>query len=569
MGLSKRFLKMRTTKFLFSSIIFFSASLLAADEPVNRSHLSYLFQSGRFDKGIELYTQYHKDAGRHDFDLLNQMGLAVIQRGIRSDTTKVKLACLFAARNTGLSTSIDILASGINSRDPQLQLASIQLLSKIQDDRCDALLQKAMSSEYLSVRMEAGYQLSVRKHHISTGHMEALMHRLPRPYRVYFPEFFATIGSPESITVLKRLIEDRNLHVRIEAILCAARHGRDDLLPLIRKHLPHADPLELEACGAALGIFKDNHSLDALKKMAENQHDNVAISAIRSLYHLGNQEHLPKIVQYAKNGNPFATLLLGEFEGFENDLTKLTKHADSQIRMNAAIALLKRKDRRAFPALYDVLLHDSRDLALFPTFSNGKALKAWKTLPSSKQFEKLTKYDMTSITLSAREKLLRDARELSEADFIALARMIFDKKQFSLVPQTVSLLEKMDSANSKAVLEQFSQKAGAPLIRTYCQLALFKLSNGSRYRTELIQFVRNRKNASLFDFRSVIPRNPMVPSTHFQLTAEENASLLFGTYEALVRTHDPELLSLLLEVFKDGSEMNRLAISGMLLNALK
>jgi hypothetical protein len=85
-----------------------------------------------------------------------------------------------------------------------------------------------MASPFIMARMEAGFHLASRKHRKATGHIEALMYKLPEELWFYFPQFFALIGTSDSIDVLKKLMENPMSMTRVEAILCAAKFGRHE-----------------------------------------------------------------------------------------------------------------------------------------------------------------------------------------------------------------------------------------------------------------------------------------------------------------------------------------------------
>ncbi len=219
---------------------FFSDAALAnTTEPnsVNKLHILYLMQSKEVHRSIALYQQYRTFLGRHDFEILQQMALILLNQGARSDDPELQLISIFGSGIAGISASIDILESGILSPDPQIQMASIQFLGRMQDDRSDELLTKAMSSNYFFTRMEAAQQLALRKSRSAVGQIESLMYRIPPQMRFFFPQFFALIGTSDAISVLRHMMDESFHMTRIEAILSAARFGRDDLLPAIRARM--------------------------------------------------------------------------------------------------------------------------------------------------------------------------------------------------------------------------------------------------------------------------------------------------------------------------------------------
>ena len=75
------------------------------------------------------------------------------------------------------------------------QLLSLHFLTQFEDDKVSDLLNQAMSSDFLSTRMEAAFYMAQKKHPHATGQIEGLMFRLPPPFKPYFPSFFAILGT--------------------------------------------------------------------------------------------------------------------------------------------------------------------------------------------------------------------------------------------------------------------------------------------------------------------------------------------------------------------------------------
>ncbi len=550
-------------------LLFLLPSYLAA-EPLqkNGNHITYLIKTHKYETAIELYQKQKKE--RHDFELLEQMAQIILEQGAKSSNPEEQLISIAAAASVGMVPQTEILLSGITSSNPHVALATIRLLSQVQDDKCEQLLSRAMASPFLPIRMEAAYQMAIRKHRAISGHIEALMNRLPPPFRVYFPEFFALIGSTDAISTLKRMIDDPIRDVRIEALLASARFGRDDLLPVIRRHA--AVGLELETCAYALGALKDSSSAPLLRALTENADASVQLAAIKALSLLGDSSYLPKVSALAKSGNLFAINLLGEnlnAPGSEEILLSLSSSKNPSERLDALIALLNRKDARCLPGLYDFLLEDSSNLAIYPSFSSGRSLLMWKIAPSARQLEKKTGYAYEGQSWSVREQLLRQCRDLPEDAFLEVAEKVFAKNQVQLIPTTVLLLEKMRTEKTRELLKANANRVGAPLIRNYCTLALFRMKEPGNYREILLRFVQDNKKQELFQFKPPVARNPLIPSAQFELQPEESSRLLLETYEALSETHDEKVLDLLLEVFKEGSEINRCLLAGALLKTLQ
>ncbi len=539
--------------------------------PIDSDHIFYLMQSNKFIPAFTLYDEYKRELGRHDFEVLQQMSTIILERGIHSSDPEIQLMSLYGASIAGLTSTIDILAEGIKSQNPETQMASIQFLASMQDDRCDELLTKAMSSNFLMARLEAGYHLSARKHAKATGQIEALMHRLPDGLRAYFPQFFALIGTKDAMIVLKQLIEDPSSSVRIEAILSAARSGRDDLLPKIRAHATHSSVDEQEACGAALGLLKDSQSIPQLQRLLKAPSINIQLAAAKSLYMLGDVTQRFFVEESAKARNLFAIALLGDLPGSGDILADLLQEESLHIRWNAAISLLKLRDPRALPVIEEILIKDSRDLGFQPNYSVGHSLLSWKVIPSVHSHMKQDyPLDLFGITAQVREQLLIQSLELPENAFLHLAHRIFDSRQIDLVPLLVSLLENHQTDATLTMLKKKAQTAGAPYIRAYCTLALYRLYREQGYEEVIRKWIGNAKDVEMFRFRPAIPFSMrQSEKTHYELAPEESSRLLIEAYQALADRHDEKSLNMLIEAIREGHPKNRYTLAGLLIRAIQ
>jgi hypothetical protein len=548
---------------------------LAADAPqeeksASKTHIAYLMRTQELARSIDLYSEYREQRGKHDFELLQELGSIILEQGARGADPEIQLISLFGIGIAGLFSSPDILEPAIASPEPQIQIAAIQLLGQMQDDSADELLIKAMGSDHFFTRMESAYQLALRKHRKAVGQIEALMYKVPRPFWGFFPEFFASIGTSDAIGVLKQLIDDRELSARVEAILSAARHGRDDLLSTIRAHATHLNSAEQEACATALGSLKDSKSLKKLQTMAASPDDSVRLSAYRSLYLLGDLSSKEKIEAMAKAHNLFAIASLGAIPGSEDLLAALIKEEDMHVRTNACISLLKRRDARCLKTLSDILIRDSRDWGFQPYVSLGKSFMAWKVIPSLKQHGDHSPYDLISLSLSMREQMLKECLELKESDFLFVARRIFDSRQTELIPLLVRLLENSQTPSSLELLQEMAQRAGAPLVRAYCNLSCFRLHLQGHYEEALKKWVEQNKDSSMIRFRPMTPWTAQRSSfSSFELTPEESSLLLIESYQALADRHNSESIDALLRAIRDGNMKNRYVLAGLLIRAIQ
>lgn len=538
---------------------------------INKLHVLYLLQSREFNRAIDLYRDYKAALGRHDFEILQQMGMIILEQGARSSDPETQLTSIFGSSIAGIAASIDILEAGITSPQPQTQMASIQFLGHLQDDRCEELFTKAMSSDYFFTRMEAAYQLAIRKSRTAVGQIESLMYKIPPQMRFFFPQFFALIGTNDAISLLKTMMDDPFHVTRIEAILSAARFGRDDLLPMIRSRATHLNSAEQEACATAISYLKDSKSIRTLKNLANSPSVNVKLASNHALYTLGNETAKTEIAQLAADGNLFAIQLLADIPGSENTLFPLMHHPDQQIRFNAVFAMLKLRDVRVLGPLMEFLIRDSKDLGFHPQYSVGNSLMAWKVVPSAQQHQQESSMDLLTLSLNVREHMLQECLELSPEAFLKLANMLFETKQIELIPTLISLIENLQTPEAIELLAAKAQTAGAPLTRAYCNLALLRLKKGEMYKTAVMNWISLKKNTEMIRFRPMLPWNVRISekASSFELTPEEHSRLLIECYQTIAMEHDESSIDVILEGLQSGHSKNRSVLAGLLIQAIQ
>ncbi|HSX10261.1 MAG TPA: HEAT repeat domain-containing protein [Chlamydiales bacterium] len=543
------------------------APLFAASELDEiKLHSLYLMQQDQVEESIERYREFSDLTGRHDFEILQQMGLILLQKGIQSENPQTFMMTLLGAGLSGSASAIEILERGISSPDPQVQLVTLHFIAKFDDDRANELFNRAMGSDFLGIRMEAAFYLAQRKHPHAVGQIEGLMYRLPPSFKAYFPSLFALLGTSDATHSLRRLIEDTDPQTRVESILNVARLGRDDFLPLLRKRLTHTHIAELEATAYAMGALKDSNSIPKLKKLTQSPTDTVRLAASLSLFHLGDRTYVPIIESLAKTSNLFAIASLGAISETEETLAELLASTDLQVRTNAAVALLQRRDPRCLPVLSEILIDDARDLAFHPFNSIGRTFSALKAVPSAELRAKDNTVDL-SYSLAIREHLLRESIHLPPEHFLKLARSILNRQQHDLVPTLISLLESLQTDEAIAVLKVGSEKVSAPLIRDYCHLALFRLNQEGPHEEYVYHWVMNQKGADLIQMKQLLPWKYRLEQSDYTLTAEETSRLLIEAFMSIASRRDEKSISFLLEAIQLGNPQNRYALMGLLMKA--
>lgn len=557
---------------IISLLLLFTISLQASESeektPPFSGNILFLMQTGNPAEALKAYRQYTKDTGNHDFELLQQVALLFLDQGYRSSDAQTQLLTIFGAGISANEKALYILERGIENENPQLQLISLNFLSRYQNDRADEMINRALSSNHLLIRLEAVYYLAQKKYRTAQGQTEALMSKIDKKLWFVFPQIFALMGDPASIRILRKLMTEQDDNVRIEAVLSAAKYGRDDLLPKIRILASQHNRGQQEACAIALGELKDNSALDKLEKLSLSPVPSVRLAAYKALYQLGKEECRLSIEEEAKKDNLFAINLLGNMPGSEDFLFKLTKSDNFQVRLNAILGLLERRDSRVLNSIAEILIKDHRDLAFIKQTTAGKGLTAWKAIPQSTENFQENPY-LYELSIGMRESVLSKSLDLPEKDFLRIANTLLEVQQHDLIPLVVQLLENLGTQKAIELLKKYQQKIGAPLVRNYCNLALYRLNEPGPYGEILRNWVSQQKQTDIIQFRPFVPWELRMTDANYQLTAQETSQLLIESVEALAKAQDVASMDALIDLIENGNQNNRYALAGLLIRALQ
>jgi len=545
------------------SVNIFSFAEFAAEEP---AHIFYLIHTNKLDMALDHYQDYHKRFGRHDTEFLQQLGLSVLELGAKSYDSETLLMTLFGAGIAMNERTLPILMRAVEFPNPQLQLIALNFLARCQHDEADRSVLLALKSNNLLIRLEAAHQIAKNKHPHAAQLVESLMSKVDEELLPLFPQLYALIGNADAIRILRRLLAHHSEDVRLSAILSCAKTGRDDLLPKIKALSMHASYAQQEACAAAFGNFNDETTIPFLERFAQCKIPQVRLAALISLEALGANQSRDEIKRMALQGDVFAITALGDIPGTQETLWQLAQSKNNQISLNAVIGLLKQCDPRAQKFLNAILIQDSRDLAFVKNVSAGKSLSCWKALPSARQ-----NYDDFSIDLelsqSFRESLLAEAVNLPEDNFFQIAAAVFDQQQNDLVPTVIELMEQLHTERAVNFLKSYQQRAGAPLIRNYCNLALYRLQEEGPYAENLRKWVALQADAPLIQLRPLVPWEVDSTVASYQITPHETSRLLVDSYEAFAQRQDDEGINALLNAVRFGNSKNKYALAGLLMRA--
>lgn len=553
-------LRFLTFTLLFSC--FFGA--IHANSLSQEGRILFLIQQGEHPQALKLYQTLYQEKEAHDYDLLHRLGIGLLDYGFRQSDPEIQLLTLFGANVAAHEDVYYILEESLKSRLPPIQLVALATLSQIQQDRADQALLRSLGTYNLQTRFEAVHYLCKKKHPQAADQAESLMFKSPKALRPLFPPLFARLGDAKSIRILKKLINDPSEDVRKAVILCVAKAGRDDFLPQIRQQALHYQFAQQEACAYALGILKDDYSIDKLKKLASSQYPSVALAANWSLYQLGQDESVEAIEKLAFQNDLFAMAALGSLNGRATALIELAQHSNLQVKVNAILALFEQSHAGIQKQAEEIILRDKRDLGFIQLKSPGGCFQAWKVVTGASELlnEDLEIY---KDHLELKESILMKTRELNAVDFIDLATKIFNSQQNELIPMTIELLEEMNTEESIRCLKIHQQKLGAPLIRNYCNLALYRLGESGPYGDQLRQWVRNQSQSDLIQFRDFNPSE--LNQSSYTLTPIETSRLLIESFEAFAAHQDKLGIELLIEVIATGHQKNKYALAGILLRA--
>ena len=278
---------------------------------------------------------------------------------------------------------------------------------------------------------------------------------------------------------------------------------------------------------------------------------------------------LKEVEKEANAGNLFAIKLLGEMPGSEESLVKLLESPNLQIKVNAAVSLLELSDPRCLSIIAQLLLRNSRDIAIGKSSSQGKSLSALKVIPSAQQYFENDPVGL-EVSLNLREDILRKAVELPEKEFLALAHAIFDSQQNDLIPVLSGVLENHPTEAVIALLKKHQQKVGAPLVRNYCNLTLYGLKQSGPYAQNLLDWVTQQSNIDLIRFRTLVPIDQRDHSdTTFELTPQETSRLLVDAFESFVSGQDDKGIDVLISIIQTGNPKNKYALIGLLMRAIQ
>lgn len=536
-------------------------STLAAT-PLLGNNLLFLTSQGRYQEvAKELNTQDKLDEA-----IVEEVCLTLLRQGILSNDPEESILALFGASVALNEHAENLFLTAYQSPHPQIQLAALSMIARSKSESSHIILNQAIGAAHPLIRLEAAFLLAERRSPQASIKIESLMHKIDPIVHFLFPKLFAMIGDDISKKILQRSLSHPDEKVRTETILAIAQTGRDDLSRGVKRALSHPDALSKEAAAYGVGLLKDETAIPELEKLTRHNNSSVRVAALQSLNHFNSKRGKEELESMAMEGNLFAIQALSHIPESKETLAQLLQHPDKTVKANATVSLLKLKDKRALQGISDILIKDARDICYVPVHSASGALSAIKASPSAKQnFEDgKTAFE---VSLMFREEVLRNTLELDNESFFAVAALILDNQQNDLVPVLMSLIENKGK-DSEDFLKYEEQRAGAPYIRAWAALTLYRLKVEGNYEKKMKEWLNQEASLDLVKFRPFIPWE-LRQGTSYELTPNEKASLFISTLESFIMSDPDKAIHVILEMMSSGAGKNRFVLAGLLLRTIQ
>lgn len=547
-------------KWLFALAL---AGTLYAEPP---QHLLYLVKNQQTNSAITQYRKYMQESGEPDFDFLHELAWSLIAEGCAHEDVEVNLLALFGASLSTQDKALPFFIKGFHSKNPNVQAAALNFLAKMNLDQADKELLSGLSSNQVLIRFMTLHLMAEKKMQGASMQAEALLAKLPKELHPLFPPIFAQIGDDLSMKQIRRFLSDPDDRTRASAILSILATEHEEYLPQVRRAAKQVSPILQETAAACLGAFHDDKSRDILKKLAKSQNREVKTTAMKALYQLDDESAKEMLFEEAKGGNIFAFNELAIVKGYDDFLVQHLAHADKNVRINAAMALLEKKNPKCLWVIEDYLINDRSQMILTPNYTLSKACCFWKFVPCSFEAEEEETQIKVEKLLQAKEHLLAKVFELPERYYLKLAEKLFESQQNSLLPALVLLLENSGSEEAIHLLKKYQQQIGAPFVRMICTLALYRLAEKGPYKDILRSFIKEWSGTELIQFRPILSENiDRYPG--YELTPTEVSRLLVESLESLVGMQDNETIDIILNAIQHGNPKNKYALAGILVRA--
>lgn len=539
--------------------------------PLMKSQILYLMSKGNEVGAINKYREFVKKTGDHNFKLLREMCLVMIENAVSWGDEQDSLRALIAMEIAQEDSFSHHLGKLIQSRYYPVQAKTLSLLKGINNEYSEMLIKSCLSSNFIMLRLEA-LSILVQKHHESAlGQVEALMNMVHKHYHPIFVDFYALAGTKYAISVLKKMINDQDLNLNLATIMATRQYQIEEMIPNLRHSLTHTSPIIQEAAASALGSFSDQFSVSKLKALTTSGHDETRLAALLALFNMDHTQHKAEIVSLAKNGNLFAIGALAKMKNTEKALREIYFSDDNNYRINSALALLEKKNPVCIPVIRDLISLDSNVFYIEPTYSPGRMFSALKLKPLSTVERKEMIPMLQAQTVMIQNQLLSRTIDLPRKRFMEVIDNIFDRKRNHLIPTAIALLENFDDEEAKNYLKERSKTPGAPFIRTACHLSLWKSTKQEVHKEAVTSWIKQFGKHEMISFEQKNTQNSEKNShlSEYELSLEEKSHLLIQAFLNICLSHEKAGLDSILEAMIDGHEKNRVPLAGVLLKTIQ
>lgn len=512
--------------------------------------------------GLKQYLQWSHQEKSHDFALLHQIGLAILEEGASAQDPEVVVLSLMGAGVSSSLSLLPILEQGLHHQDLQVQLLALHFLTRCNEDSTDDLLMDALNSPMLLTRLEALYQLSCKRHPQTLEQLQSLWVKLPPPLRPLFAQILVNLDSYSANQMMRQMMTHQDVEARCQAILAVTEKERDDFLPQIRALGSQTQVLQQECVAYALGCFKDHTSIDLLHRLSQARQQNVRLAAAYALHKLGDLQGQAILFETASQGDLTALHWLAKIQSEEHHRLFLSHlhDADIDIRLVSTLALLEYRDPVCLPYVKELLTSEEEAIGYIQAYSPGHTLPIWKTVFSA-PYKQQTYPAIEAQSAGLRRQVLVAALELGEDSFLEIARYLFAHPSPSLIGLLIECLSNHRSDASIALIKDQYASSSSEMVRVHCLLALYRLEEDEQYQQALIQWVTARYQTILIRFSN----QPTTHPTRTVLSPEKESALLIEAFETLASSQDPEGITALLHAIAYGNQKNRYALAGLLI----
>ncbi|MCB1118481.1 MAG: HEAT repeat domain-containing protein [Chlamydiia bacterium] len=504
------------------------------------TQIRYLAKRGEVDQAINLYCERSEEKPT----LLQDLCLNLLEKNFATSDHELQALSLIGASLAINEKTFPLFERALNARHlPNQMLASRALLSSLNDD-ADTVLINHLRHLHPFIRLEVMAELAMKKHPLAYSLVEATQPKLPRELLVHFPGLLATIGTEEALLQLKKLLHHPSHAVREQAIVQIATHQLEEFLPTLRTFATHPDQSQQVAALFALTHFSDRLSLPIYEKGREAPHPEIQTISLFGLAKMGDEAAKQSLFTKASDCDLLAIPLLSAFPDAKTILESLLNHPNATVKLNATLALID---------LGHPINTDFFFIPLHKHPSNTHVLWYWEPLATT---DPLTLEE----DLFHKEEILEKCRYLPEETFLTLAKTLFDKQQNGLIPPLVSLLASTETPAALALLETNAEKPGAPLIRSWCHLALARRDPSSHHLAASLNWLETNWDTPFVNITLPAKKRKNGPITH-----EERIRLTLAHLDTLSSLQETQTHTLLLKGLRTAHPHWRPLIAGLLM----